>query len=64
MLYICTCSYTGLMDFVDAQFPPVVDPEKEPGSEEPQSTESAEEFSTFNYWRQPVGTDELFARAS
>ncbi len=45
------------MDFVDAQFPPVVDPEEETDYEEPQA---AEEFSTFNYWRQPVGTDELF----
>ncbi len=45
------------MDFVDLQFPPVMDAEEETDNVEPHSNE---EFTTFTYWRQPFSVDEPF----
>lgn len=44
-------SYMDLMDFVDAQFPPLlcaID------SQDSKQQDIAEDYSTFNYWRDPL----------
>ncbi len=52
-------SYTHLMAFVDAQFPPLhhLDGELATDYEEPPSSKLSEDFTTFNYWREPVLAD-------
>lgn len=50
MKYYLSLSYVDMMAFIDAQFPPIgyeviaSDPEKEP----------KEEFTTFNFWKDPI----------
>jgi len=44
-------SYMDLMDFVDAQFPPLLCATDSPDSKQ---QDIAEDYSTFNYWRDPL----------